>query len=244
MRKFILLAALALVAGSANAETYAITGGNWDSVATWNNNAAGEPSVNTTFDNGAASPACIVNGNPLCALLGADWTPAPPAILDGTYSGTLITDDVTNEVIGGSLVVTGTIGDVVEVPAGVNSWWFRSYEGLVVDFAANTQTSTNGCSVGPTAPAGCFAILPGQAFQFVPNGGFSTAADGTDLDEYLGATFDGTTLAIFYDGRSGLTGSDTLASFTLEASIVPVPAAVWLFGSALGLLGFIRRRIA
>lgn len=30
----------------------------------------------------------------------------------------------------------------------------------------------------------------------------------------------------------------------LEVAVVPVPAAVWLFASALGLLGFVRRRIA
>lgn len=30
----------------------------------------------------------------------------------------------------------------------------------------------------------------------------------------------------------------------LEVAVVPVPAAVWLFASALGLLGFVRRRVA
>lgn len=32
------------------------------------------------------------------------------------------------------------------------------------------------------------------------------------------------------------------SSYTLGLTIVPVPAAVWLFGSALGLLGWVRRR--
>jgi len=31
---------------------------------------------------------------------------------------------------------------------------------------------------------------------------------------------------------------------SLVANVVPVPAAVWLFGSALGLLGFVRRKFA
>jgi len=30
----------------------------------------------------------------------------------------------------------------------------------------------------------------------------------------------------------------------VDAPVVPVPAAVWLFGSALGLLGVARRRMA
>lgn len=33
-------------------------------------------------------------------------------------------------------------------------------------------------------------------------------------------------------------------TFQYGAAVVPVPAAVWLFGSALGLLGWIRRRVA
>ena len=37
--------------------------------------------------------------------------------------------------------------------------------------------------------------------------------------------------------------SDTnFGPYTVSASVVPVPAAVWLFGSALGALGWLRRR--
>ena len=40
-------------------------------------------------------------------------------------------------------------------------------------------------------------------------------------------------------------GADAgLALVVADASVVPVPAAVWLFGSALGLLGWVRRRAA
>jgi len=34
------------------------------------------------------------------------------------------------------------------------------------------------------------------------------------------------------------------APITVEASVVPIPAAVWLFGSALGLMGIVRRKIS
>ena len=36
---------------------------------------------------------------------------------------------------------------------------------------------------------------------------------------------------------------DQLAIYASPAAVVPVPAAAWLFGSALGLLGWVRRRM-
>ena len=47
----------------------------------------------------------------------------------------------------------------------------------------------------------------------------------------------------FIGGDLGLLTSD-LATGDISFSVVPVPAAVWLFGSALGLLGWVRRRAA
>ena len=32
--------------------------------------------------------------------------------------------------------------------------------------------------------------------------------------------------------------------YVVEGSVIPVPAAAWLFGSALGLLAWVRRRVA
>lgn len=40
------------------------------------------------------------------------------------------------------------------------------------------------------------------------------------------------------------TGNCDSAGLRMEFSVVPVPAAVWLFGSALGLLGFVRSRVS
>jgi hypothetical protein len=43
-------------------------------------------------------------------------------------------------------------------------------------------------------------------------------------------------------GRGWLDPTDSVDDWLVTAQIVPVPAAVWLFGSALGLMGFARRR--
>ena len=50
-------------------------------------------------------------------------------------------------------------------------------------------------------------------------------------------------------GVDGLTNGDIVkigdgAGETMTFQVVPVPAAAWLFGSALGLLGWVRRRSA
>jgi hypothetical protein len=45
-------------------------------------------------------------------------------------------------------------------------------------------------------------------------------------------------------GIGVLDDSDFVTSSALQVAAVPVPAAAWLFGSALGLVGLIRRRVA
>jgi hypothetical protein len=43
-------------------------------------------------------------------------------------------------------------------------------------------------------------------------------------------------------GGAVIAGSAQGGGFTISGTLVPIPAAVWLFGSALGLLGWVRRR--
>jgi hypothetical protein len=54
----------------------------------------------------------------------------------------------------------------------------------------------------------------------------------------------GITLGIFTLPAALGGGSATLKADVLFTGVVPVPAAVWLFGSALGLMGVMRRRAA
>ena len=46
------------------------------------------------------------------------------------------------------------------------------------------------------------------------------------------------------DAGGGLDGTDVIELARFSPAVVPVPPAAWLFGSALGVLGWIRRRIA
>ena len=60
---------------------------------------------------------------------------------------------------------------------------------------------------------------------------------------FSSAVFDGTTLLVGTGIAVGSDGGEAMTFSTINPA-VPVPAAVWLFGSALGLLGWVRRRVA
>jgi hypothetical protein len=242
--KLVAAAALTAMSGLAQASIveYVITGGNWDSITQWNNQANG--SVSTfVYDNGEL-PACV-GCPPIDPSLLWVGGVAPPA-QNGTYSGTLKVDSSNNAVVGGSLIVTGSIADAVVVGT---TWWVRQYNNLTIDFATSTATTSgNACSASIFAPAPCAAVVNPTTHTgiFAPLTGIaSQAANGLGGTAYLGATFDASTglLQVFRNGRNTVTpsGTDVLNNFTLQ--VVPVPAAAWLFGSALGLLGVARRKL-
>lgn len=78
------------------------------------------------------------------------------------------------------------------------------------------------------------------AFDLI-NATSSVGANSLTLSGDLRATPD---LASSFFNVDGGDGTRTLGTITLQATTVPVPAAVWLFGSALAGLGVIRRRKA
>jgi len=128
-------------------------------------------------------------------------------------------------------------------------------------FAPGTQIY-NG--VGPTFPtladAGNYAMTSGSYSQTNPGAGlgFENGMDAFAFEGVLDtANTQGNGASQPYpDGVNGFPGKVRFLTFSTSGNtaymveghiaygVVPVPAAVWLFGSALGLLGVARRRLA
>jgi hypothetical protein len=83
---------------------------------------------------------------------------------------------------------------------------------------------------------------PGLAFSRTIGGDDVIIGGQQNITEYDGATttVSGDTITISNINQAVTSGQ----SFTYQIQVIPVPAAAWLFGSALGLLGWARRRAA
>ncbi len=121
-----------------------------------------------------------------------------------------------------------------------------------IEFAPGTTVFNGVDSNFPTlADAGWHPLLSGTASQQTLNGG----ADLTDLNHdngldgfYFEGGLDTNVPGAIVPGgivRIVMTSTTGNTMYVLEGTTIapiPVPAAVWLFGSALGLLGWVRRR--
>ncbi|MDH5255813.1 MAG: hypothetical protein OEW72_07860, partial [Gammaproteobacteria bacterium] len=115
----------------------------------------------------------------------------------------------------------------------------------------------SGSAVFPTlANAGNYALIGGSYSQTNPGSGLGFE-NGMDAFAFQGVLDTANTQGLgasqpYLDGVNGFPGKVRFLTFStsgntaymVEGHIVPVPGAVWLFGSALGLLGYARRRAA
>jgi hypothetical protein len=70
------------------------------------------------------------------------------------------------------------------------------------------------------------------------------AANAAPIVTAPGGIFDPNALGNYQFALTVASGFTPLDSIAMEVHVVPVPAAVWLFGSALGLMGWVRRKAA
>lgn len=196
------------------------------------------------------------------------------SIIDGTSGNfsTNVVTDINNALGMGTIVDTSTgfftaLGISTDITAPFNSFVTATTTGTELNALTpasvdvggvgllnnylNDSNNTNGANVSTAADGiSYWAFQPG-GFQGSFNGLFTPASGlvGTALDlvlfevTFLGDFINPATFAQTVLGSLTLDASGNL-NFT-SAAPIPLPAAVWLFGTALaGLIGFGRRRAA
>ena len=191
---------------------------------------------------------------------GAYWTNATPV---ANYAGSVITYDnaitfvdpvdgfTYYRVTGGALGWTGTYGFEVSVGASATSgrpggsFFGYAFNNGTVNLATGARTGTASCYLGAAGNEVVGALL----CQVQPISSYAYASSGTVYTKsanWAGIRFDndGNSHLLLTSNRFTQSGGGNNLREELNLQLVPVPAAVWLFGSALGLLGVARRRKA
>jgi hypothetical protein len=145
---------------------------------------------------------------------------------------------------------SATFADDVQVANSAKSLWASSLNGLIQNLNQGdaTPTATNLTYGSFLTGSGSPNYLDGghdnwQSGDFA----FSNLGSGADPLLLYTTTFSTSNIGLvsFTTFKDGLFATLNLTSNQLQIGpVVPVPAAVWLFGSAMGLLGVIRRRVA
>ena len=176
-------------------------------------------------------------------------------MISGAQAAVIVTavesgGDVIFSTAGGSLDLTGLIkGSTVPIPSSISP--DSGYYAVGGATASNSidlyngggvlsSWSSFGTGVGRSADAGTGSMIglnssAGDGYLWVPTGYVSGATLGASSSTYYGETF----------ATLGITAGTYVSSWTgdtMTLQAVPIPAAVWLFGSALAGLGWLRRK--
>ena len=144
----------------------------------------------------------------------------------------------TNWLVGNNTFIKSFSGSTFDVPSLQNAVWNKSADPLL-SLSNGTDFNFIGAS---------FAGFKGYESDTITVNGYNngsfigtvSAALSTDGSfSVLAANLNGVDQLDFITGTTG-----TWLMDNFEYVAVPVPAAAWLFGSSLGLLGWIRRRTA
>ena len=177
-------------------------------------------------------------------------------LLSNAAQASLVGDTITLSVAGdpdyyftslGTTTVNAVVGAGVEAKAQYSILPNFPDPGWNIDVGASSFTITlvdNGAGFGPELALSDLNWITGGGPGRIITGVNLTAVNGTGLTNAsildFGADFVTVDLG---EGGGGEPGWS--ATYTMETTVVPVPAAVWLFGSGLlGLIGMARRKAA
>ena len=180
------------------------------------------------------SQGSVCEGGPGCPAFNIDSSSVGTATLD-LVTGVFTMND------------TETLNVTAPAPGVVTYDVVRTISGVLT---GNSLAFTQGDNSNPPDSLGdaIETIQPGTcagfACGFLPVGADEawSVDDGSGDDNPLVFDFTLGGMTVFDDGAGYMPGEATGTTFYLTT--VPVPAAVWLFGSALGLLGWARRRVS
>ena len=193
---------------------------------------------------------------------GAYWTGnlTPTASYGGTiqYDNAITFVDAPSgdtyfRVTGGTLSWTGSYGiEVVTNPGPASpyvvggSFFGYSFNNSSINLATGARATGSSCFLGAAGAEVVGSLLCGFANPLSSYGYANTTGTTpyTKSADWAGVRFnpDGTMHLLLTSNKFSATGSGN--NIREELNLVPVPAAAWLFGSAAGLLGWMRRKVA
>jgi hypothetical protein len=220
---------------------------------------------------GYACYGLMAGGNTTCADAGTPviWDPNPVVFSgsvndDGSFLDLSWTGQVGSElpfgpaptglftasILSGSYDANGNVTGGVDAGAGYDadglSCWNDPTNGLPVGPDFGIEFCGNGTGVSTSTPHGEVRTI---ANLFLPDGltnanaGVRDNGDGTITIDMNSSAY---TDCVNDTGCTpGINSADIFAQWRVNAiQVVPIPAAIWLFGSALGLLGWLHRKTA
>jgi hypothetical protein len=169
------------------------------------------------------------------------WDPAPPGDQENptAHSGSQILKQFGNDA-GATQRIAVSPGEKVEASVYAQNWsgdpWTQLFLLQIAYFdGGNNNLGADEIFANSDGAEGHIELLP---------------QDGAEITDWTLMEVSGIAPAGSVEAQIlllhiaiGGDGAIFLDDANLTAAVIPVPAAVWLFGSALGLLGFVRRRM-